>query len=67
MFIVSKPSGAHCDHKPSCLEAGLWKVPATKQNRLKPHRGGMVRFGEGHSAAPTELERIIRGTVTINI
>jgi hypothetical protein len=41
-------------------------VPASKQNRLKPHRGGMVRFREGH-AAPTELERIIGGSVTINM
>jgi hypothetical protein len=45
--------------------SGMFIVPASKQNRLKPHRGGMVRSGEGH-AAPTELERIIGGTVTIN-
>jgi hypothetical protein len=38
-------------------------VPAPKQNRLKPHRGGMARSGENH-AAPTELKRIIVGTVT---
>ena len=65
MFIISKPLGAHCDHKPARREAGLWKEPASKQNRLKPHRGGMVRSGKGH-AAPTELERIIGGAVTIN-
>ena len=47
-------------------EAGLWKVPASKQNRLQPHRGDMVRSGEGH-AAPTELERIIGGAVAINV
>jgi hypothetical protein len=46
--------------------SGMFIVPASKQNRLKPHRGGMVRSGEGH-AAPTELERIIGGTVTINM
>jgi hypothetical protein len=44
----------------------MFIVPAPKQNRLKPHRGGMVRFGEVH-AAPTELERIIGGTVTIGM
>ena len=44
----------------------MFIVPASKQNRLKPHRGGMVRSGEGH-AAPTELERIIGGTVTIHL
>ena len=44
----------------------MFIVPAPKQNRLKPHRGGMVRSGEDH-AAPTELERIIRGTATINM
>ena len=44
-------------------KSGTFIVPASKQNRLKPHRGGMVRSGEGH-AAPTELERIIGGTVT---
>jgi hypothetical protein len=32
----------------------MFIVPAPKQNRLKPHRGGMVRSGEDH-AAPTEL------------
>ena len=41
-------------------------VPAPKENRLKPHRGGMVRFGGGH-AAPTGLERIIGDTVTIGM
>ena len=46
--------------------SGMFIVPAPKQNRLKPHRGGMVRSGEDH-AAPTELERIIGGTVTINM
>ena len=44
----------------------MFIVPASKQNRLKPHRGGMVRSGEDH-AAPTELERSIGGTVTINM
>jgi hypothetical protein len=44
----------------------MFIVPAPKQNRLTPHRGGMVRSGEVH-AAPTELERIIGGTVTINM
>jgi hypothetical protein len=44
----------------------MFIVPAPKQNRLKPHRGGMVRSGEVH-AAPTELERIIGGTVTIGM
>jgi hypothetical protein len=41
-------------------------VPAPKQNRLKPHRGGMARSGENH-AAPKELERIIGGTVALNM
>ena len=44
----------------------MFIVPAPKQNRLKPHRGGMVRSGEV-DAAPTELERIIGGTVTIGM
>ena len=44
----------------------MFIAPASKQIRLKPHRGGMVRAGEGH-AAPTELERIIGGTVTIDM
>ena len=48
------------------LRSDMFIVPAPKQNRLKPHRGGVVRFGEGH-AAPTELERIIGGTVTIGM
>ena len=65
MFIVSKPFGAHCDHKPASRDAGLWKVPAPKPNRLKPHRRH-VRSGSDR-AAPTELERIIGGTVTINM
>jgi hypothetical protein len=46
--------------------SGMFIAPASKQIRLKPHRGGMVRAGEGH-AAPTELERIIGGTVTIDM
>jgi hypothetical protein len=44
----------------------MFIVPAPKQNRLKPHPGGMVRSGVDH-AAPTELEQIIGGTVTINM
>jgi hypothetical protein len=38
----------------------------SKHKRSKPHRGGMVVVGVGH-AAPTELERIIGSTVTINM
>jgi len=41
----------------------MFIVPAPKQNRLKPYRGGMVRSGEV-PAAPTELEGIIGGAVT---
>jgi hypothetical protein len=44
----------------------MFIVPAPKQNRLKPHRGGMAISDDVH-AAPTELERIIGGTVTINM
>jgi hypothetical protein len=33
-------------------------IPAPKQNRLEPHRGGMARSGENH-AAPTELARLV--------
>ena len=44
----------------------MFIVHESKQNRLKPHRGGMARSGENH-AAPTELERIIGGTVTIHM
>src|ERR1035441_3261943 len=41
MSIVSKPPGAHCDHKPGRRDAGLWKVhPATK--RISSARSGMV-------------------------
>ena len=36
----------------------MFIVPQSKQNRLKPHRGGMVGYGAGH-AAPTELERML--------
>ena len=36
----------------------MFIVPASKQNRLKPHRGGMVRSGEGH-AALTGFEKMI--------
>jgi hypothetical protein len=44
----------------------MFIVPSPKQNGLKPHRGGMMGSGDGHTA-PTELERIIGGTVTINL
>ena len=36
MFIVSKPSGAHCDHKPARREAGLWKVMRTREIVFSP-------------------------------
>jgi hypothetical protein len=38
----------------------MFIVPVPKQNRLKPHRGGMVRSDEFY-AAPMEVERIIVG------
>ena len=41
-------------------------VPAPKQNRLKPHRGGMKLPGAAH-AAPTGLKRIARRGVAINM
>ena len=37
MFIVSKPWGAHCDHKPSRRGAGLWK--AIQLNTDETHAG----------------------------
>jgi len=48
------------------LRSDMLIVAAPKQNRLKPHRGGMARSGENH-AAPTELERVIEGTVAIHM
>jgi hypothetical protein len=44
----------------------MFIVPAPKQNRLKPHRGGMVRSGVDH-AAPMELKRMHGIAVTINM
>ena len=44
----------------------MFIVRETKQNRLKPHRGGMSTCGADH-AAPTELERLVEGAVTINM
>ena len=44
----------------------MFIVHESKQNRLKPHRGGMVASGAVH-AAPMELERILRCAVTINM
>jgi hypothetical protein len=44
----------------------MFIVHESKQNRLKPHRGGMVAPGAVH-AAPKELERIIGGTVTLGM
>ena len=41
--------------------SGMFIAPASKQIRLTPHWGGMVRSGEGQ-VAPTKLERIIGGT-----
>ena len=43
----------------------MFIVHESKQNRLKPHRGGMVASGAVH-AAPMELERILGCAVTIN-
>ena len=43
----------------------MFIVHEPKQNRLKPHRGGMVASGAVH-AAPMELERILGCAVTIN-
>jgi hypothetical protein len=44
----------------------MFIVHESKQNRLKPHRGGMVASGAVH-AAPMELERILGCAVTINM
>jgi hypothetical protein len=44
----------------------MFIVHESKQNRLKPHRGGMVASGAIH-AAPMELERILGCAVTINM
>ena len=41
----------------------MFIVHESKQNRLKPHRGGMVASGAVH-AAPMELERIPGCAVT---
>jgi hypothetical protein len=41
-------------------------VPQSKQNLLKPHRGGTVGYGAGY-AAPTELKRTLGVAGTINI
>jgi hypothetical protein len=43
----------------------MFIVHEPNQNRLKPHRGGMVASGAVH-AAPMELERILGCAVTIN-
>ena len=44
----------------------MFIVHESKQNRLKPHRGGMVASGAVH-AAPMELERILGCAATINM
>jgi hypothetical protein len=44
----------------------MFIVQETKQNRLKPHRGGKVASGVV-DAAPMELERILGCGVTINM
>src|ERR1035437_10051230 len=44
----------------------MFIVHESKQNRLKPHRGGMVASGVVH-AAPMELERILGCAVTIDM
>ena len=44
----------------------MFIVHEPNQNRLKPHRGGMVASGAVH-AAPMELERILGCAVTINM
>ncbi len=44
----------------------MFIVRETKQNRLKPHRGGMSTWGAAH-AAPTGLKRIVGRGVAINM
>jgi hypothetical protein len=44
----------------------MFIVHESKQNRLKPHRGGRVASGAVH-AAPMELERILGCAVTIDM
>ena len=46
--------------------SAMFIVRETKQNRLKPLRGGMFRSGVAH-AAPTELERLVGRAITINM
>ena len=50
----------------SSNRSDMFIVHESKQNRLKPHRGGMVASGAVH-AAPMELERILGCAVTINM
>ena len=50
----------------SSNRSDMFIVHESKQNRLKPHRGGMVASGAVH-AAPMELERILDCAVTINM
>ena len=44
----------------------MFIVPQSKQNFLKPHRGGTAGYGAGY-AAPTELKRMHGIAVTINM
>ena len=44
----------------------MFIVHEPNQNRLNPHRGGMVASGAVH-AAPMELERILGCAATINM
>ena len=50
----------------SSNRSDMFIVHESKQNRLKPHRGGMVASGAVH-AAPMELERILGCAATINM
>jgi hypothetical protein len=44
----------------------MFIVPQSRQNLLKPHRGGTVGYGAGY-AAPTELKRTLGIAGAINM